>query len=93
VNITITVPWTDRGKGTENWKEPFKKLKLSKIRAEDEWKILLHVHGKDAKKILKLAGDRLKIETVMEEDTKETWADKVRKKEKFSPSVAEGEGA
>jgi hypothetical protein len=94
VNITITVPWTDRGKGTENWKEPFKKLKLSKIRAEDEWKILLHVHGKDAKKVHKLTVDQYKVETVMDKIgegqeflDQETWEDK------FGPSVAEGEGA
>jgi hypothetical protein len=87
VNITIAVPWKGRdGKGAENWKEPFKKLKLSQIRAEDEWNILLHVHGKDAKKIHKLTAD-LKVETVMEEEIQETWQDK------FGPSVAEGEGA
>ena len=65
MNIAISVPRTDRdGKG-ENWKEPFKKLKLSEIRAEDEWNILLHVHGKDVKKIRKLAAD-LKVETVVD---------------------------
>ena len=94
MNITISVPWQDRdGKGEENWKEPFKKLKLSKIRAEDEWKILLHVHGKEAKKVHKLTAD-FKVETVMDKIgegqkflDQETWEDK------FGPSVVEGEGA
>jgi hypothetical protein len=94
VNITIAVPQKDRdGKGSENWKEPFKKLKLSKIRAEEEWNILLHVHGKDAKRIRKLTAD-LKVETVMDKIgegqeflDQETWEDK------FGPSVVGGEGA
>jgi hypothetical protein len=92
VNITITVPRKGR-EGTKNWKEPFKKLKLSKICAEDEWKILLHVHGKDAKKVHKLTAG-LRVETVMDKIgegqeflDQETWEDK------FGPSVAEGEGA
>jgi hypothetical protein len=77
VNITIAVPWKGRdGKGAENWKEPFKKLKLSKIRAEDEWNILLHVHGKDVKRIHKLTDHRYKVETVMEEEGQELWAEK-----------------
>ena len=63
------------GKG-EDWKEPFKKLKLSKIRAEDEWNILLRVDGREAKRILKLTAG-LAVETVMDEKTKETWAEKV----------------
>jgi hypothetical protein len=95
VNIAIAVPRQDRGgKGVENWKEPFKKLKLSKIRADDEWNILLQVHEKEAKKIHKLTVDRYKVETVMEEIgegqkflDQETW------KDKFGPSVVEGEGA
>ncbi len=86
MDITITVPKKDRdGKGAENWKEPFKKLKLSKIRAEDEWNTLLRVNGRDAKRIHKLTVDRLTVETVMREETKETWADKIAhlgKKEK-----------
>jgi hypothetical protein len=78
VDITIAVPGADRGKGEENWKEPFKKLKLSKIRAEDEWNILLHVNGKEARKILKFT-DGLKVETVMEEIKQETWDEKIAK--------------
>ncbi len=74
MDITITVPLKDRdGKG--DWKEPFKKLKLSKIRAEDEWNILFRVNGREARKILKLTAD-LQVETVMDEKTKETWAEK-----------------
>lgn len=86
MDITIAVPRMGRdGKGEKNWKEPFKKLKLSKIRAEDEWHILLRVNAKDAKRIHKFTADRLTVETVMKEDTKETWADKIAllgKKEK-----------
>ncbi len=79
MDITIAVPLMGRdGKGVKNWKEPFKKLKLSKICAEDEWNILLHVHGKDAGKILKLTGD-LRVETVMEEIKQETWDEKIAK--------------
>ncbi len=74
VNIVISVPWTDRdGKG--QWKEPFKKLKLSKIRAEDEWNILLRVDGREAKRIYKLTAG-LVVETVMEKVVQETWAEK-----------------
>jgi hypothetical protein len=54
----------DRNEDAKNWKEPIKKLKLSEIQAEDEWNILLHVHGKDVKRIRKLTVD-LKVETVM----------------------------
>jgi hypothetical protein len=94
MNIAISVPPADRESGDEKWKEPFKKLKLSKIRAEDEWNILLHVDGREAKKIFKIIGGRYKVETVMEKIgegqkflDQETWEDK------FGPSVAEGEGA
>ncbi len=66
MDITIAVPRVDRDGKKENWKEPFKKLKLSKIRAEEEWSILLHVNGKDVKRIRKLTGD-LRVETVMEQ--------------------------
>ncbi len=79
MDITIVVPRMDR-KGTKDWKAPFKKLKLSKILAEDEWTILLHVHGKDVKRVHKLT-EGLKVETVMEHvaDVKDgkqkTWDD------------------
>ena len=93
MNITIAVPRKDR-KGKKKWKEPFKKLKFSTVRAEDEWNLLLHVHEKDEKKIHKLTGDRYLFETVMEKIgegqkflDQETWEDK------FGPSVVEGEGA
>jgi hypothetical protein len=65
VDITISVPLLDRKK-EENWKEPFKKLKLSKVRAETEWSIFLHVHGKDVKRVRKLTAD-FRVETVMDQ--------------------------
>ena len=98
MNITIAVPWKDRDPDDpRNWKAPFEKISntasKTKIRGETEWSILLHVHGKDEKKIHKLTAD-LKVETVMDligEGQKfldqETWEDK------FGPSVVEGEGA
>jgi len=63
VDITISVPRTDRSEDVKNWKEPFKKLKLSKVRAENEWDIFLQVDNRDVKKIRKLTAD-LKVETV-----------------------------
>ena len=66
MDITIAVPRMERDEGVKNWKEPFKRLKLSKIRAEEEWSILLHVHGKDVKRIRNLTAD-FKVETVLEE--------------------------
>ena len=76
MDITITVPRKDRDpEDPRNWKEPFEKLRFSKIRAEDEWNILFRVNGREARKILKLTAD-LKVETVMDEKTKETWAEK-----------------
>ena len=94
MNITVAVPWMDRDKkGVKKWKEPFKKLKLSKIRAEDEWNILLDVNEKEAKRIHKLTA-ALKVETVMDKVgegqrflDQETW------EKRFCPSVVEGEGA
>jgi len=65
VNITVSVHLKDRST-KENWKEPFKKLKLSKVRAETEWSLFLRVHGKDVKRIRKLTAD-FKVETVLEE--------------------------
>lgn len=88
MDITIAVPLKDRDpEDPRNWKAPFERLKLSKIRAEDKWNILLHVDGREAKRIHKLIGDRFKVETVMKEAIQETWEDK------FGPSVVEGEGA
>jgi hypothetical protein len=65
VDITVSVHLRDRST-KENWKEPFKKLKLSKVRAETEWSIFLHVHGKDVKRVRKLTED-LRVETVMDQ--------------------------
>lgn len=60
-----------------DWKAPFKKLKLSKVRAEKEWVILLDVNDKELKKIHSLLDGRFQIETVMELDKeKETWEGK-----------------
>lgn len=80
MNITVSVHLKDRST-KENWKEPFKKLKLSKVRAETEWSIFLRVHGKDVKRIRKLTAD-FKVETVLEEIAKgqkfldqELWAE------------------
>ena len=40
MDIAIAVPRTDRdSKAEKDWKEPFKKVKLSRILAEDEWNI------------------------------------------------------
>ncbi|MGR3295392.1 MAG: hypothetical protein ACUZ8A_04075 [Candidatus Bathyanammoxibius sp.] len=76
MDITIAVPQKDRDReDLRNWKAPFEKLKLSKILAEDEWNILLRVNARDAKRIYKFTAG-LVVETVMEEKTKETWADK-----------------
>jgi hypothetical protein len=93
VNITIAVPREDR-KGKKKWKEPFRKLKFSTVRAEDEWNILLYVDGREAKRIHKLIAGRYKVETVMDKIgegqkflDQETWEDK------FGPSVVGGEGA
>ena len=93
MNITIEVPRKDR-KGKKKWKEPFRKLKFSTVRAEDEWNILLRVHEKEEKRVHKLTAGRFKVETVMEEIgegqkflDQETWEDK------FGPSVVGGEGA
>jgi len=63
VDITIAVPRPDRREDAKDWKEPFKKLKLSKIRAENEWNIFLQVDNRDVKKIRKLTAG-LKVETV-----------------------------
>ncbi len=77
MDIAIAVPRTDRdSKAEKDWKEPFKKVKLSRILAEDEWNILLHVDGREANRIRKLTAD-LQVETVMTEETKETWAEKI----------------
>ncbi len=79
MDITIAVPPKDRDpEDPRNWKWPFEQLRVSKIRAETEWSILLHVDGREARKILKLTED-LKVETVMKETKQETWDEKVAK--------------
>jgi hypothetical protein len=79
VNIIVSVHRKNRDtKDQKRWKEPFEKLKLSKIRAENEWHILLDVAEKEAAKVHKLTLD-LKIETIveLEEEKQETWEEKV----------------
>lgn len=67
VQIVISVVDSCRGtKGTKGWKKPFKKLKLSKIRAEQEWAILLDVDDKEYEKIHALLDGRFRTETVLE---------------------------
>ena len=76
MDITIAVPRKDRDpEDPRNWKAPFEQLKLSRIRAEDEWNILLRVDGREARRIYKITAG-LQVETVMDEKTKETWAEK-----------------
>ena len=71
MDITVAVPLEDRDPDDpRNWKEPFEKIDLtgtaSKIRAENEWNILLHVDGRDIKRLRKLTAG-LKVETVTEQ--------------------------
>ena len=76
MNIVVSVHSVFRDtEKTKNWKAPFKKLKLSSVRAEDEWRILLGVAEKEIKKLHKLCDDRFKVETVVEEEFV-SWEDK-----------------
>ncbi len=78
MEIVVSVHRDCRDEKMGDWKAPFKKLKLSKVRAEKEWVILLDVNDKELKKIHSLLDGRFRIETVMEPDMepdkeKETW--------------------
>ena len=57
--------------GVKTWKNPFKKLKLSAIRAEEDNRILLDVDPYELKKIQKLTDGRFQVENVMEPDEEE----------------------
>jgi len=77
VEIVVSVHRDCRDEKMGDWKAPFKKLKLSKVRVEKEWVILLDVNDKELKKIHSLLDGRFRIETVMEPDKeKETWEGK-----------------
>lgn len=76
MNIVISVQEDARGTKKENWKDPFKKLKFSSIRAEKKWVILLAVHEREVKKIYKLCGSSLHVETVVEDAEHVSWEDK-----------------
>ena len=80
MNIVISVTETARFSAKEgwDWKKPFKELKLSTIRAEETWTILLKLFEQEAKTIYALCDARFRVETVMEEETVETWDDKVK---------------
>jgi hypothetical protein len=75
VNIVISVTKTARFSAKEgwDWKKPFQELKLSTVRAENTWTIVLNVAEKEAETIYALCDARFRVETVMEEDTVETW--------------------
>ena len=87
MNIVITVKKTARfsGKDDWDWKKPFKELKLSALRAENTWTLVLNVVEEEAKTIYALCDGRFRVETVMEEETVETWEDKSKD---FDPTVA-----
>jgi hypothetical protein len=87
VNIVITVTKNARfsAKDGWDWKKSFKELKLSAVRAENTWTMVLNVDEKEAKSIYSLCDGRFRVETVMEEETVETWEDKSKD---FDPTVA-----
>ena len=77
MEIVVSVHRDCRDEKMGDWKAPFKKLKLSKVRVEKEWVILLDVNDKELKKIHSLLDGRFRIETIMEPDKeKETWEGK-----------------
>lgn len=80
VEIIVTVSPLVRGApGLEDWKKPFKELKLSAVRAEREWAILLKVEEKEIPEIYALIDGRFHVETVLEECAEETktWEETV----------------
>lgn len=80
MNIVITVTKNARFSEKEgwDWKKPFNELKLSTVRAENTWTVVLNVAEKEAKTIYALCDARFRVETVMEKETVETWEDKVK---------------
>ena len=77
VQIVITVHSYCRTKEMKGWKKPFKKLKFSEVRAEQEWGILLDVNVKEQEKIQALLDGKFQIETIMEPDMEnEVWEGK-----------------
>lgn len=49
-----------------NWKEPFKALKLSDIRAEDDHRIYVRVDPSELEDVYKLTDGRFLVETILE---------------------------
>jgi hypothetical protein len=60
---------------TGTGKKPFLQLKLSTVRAEDQWHILLAVDEEEVEDIYKLCDGRFQVETVMEV-ANELWSEK-----------------
>ncbi len=67
VQLVITVKkMVQDSSGVKDWKKPFKRLKLSAVRAEEDNRILLDVAPAELLKVQKMLDGRFQVENVIE---------------------------